>query len=282
VDDRSVTAGRWRATPVSWEVARSSDRCRDLDPASLRCEDSRSNSEPRDELFLSETRGAEACGVGAGVLSAPSRLPMRLVSVRSGASSCCGGAYIRAVSIFGLDAILSVACGVRSGCTGRLSIRSNIDPRLGAFETEGALTAGDLLSARELNDGRDDRDEFGEGADGRELNEGWNDRDEFGEGADGRELNEGWNDRDEFGEGADGRELNEGRNDRDEFDEGAEGRELNDPLRLDIRLVIEFPPPPRFVNDRDGAICDRFGADALGADRDTWLEPPLRPPAILP
>jgi hypothetical protein len=214
-------------------------------------------------LFLWETRGAEACGVGAGVLSAPRRLPTRLVSVRPGASSCCGGAYIRAVSISGLDAIRSVACGVRSGCTGRLSIRSNIDPRLGAFETEGVLRAGDLLSARELNDGRDDRDEFGDGADGRELNEGRNDRDEFGEGADGRELNEG-------------------RNDRDEFDEGAEGRELNDPLRLDIRLVIEFPPPPRFVNDRDGAICDRFGADALGADRDAWLEPPLRPPAILP
>ncbi len=135
-----------------------------------------------------------------------------------------------------LGAILSVARGVRSGCTDLLSIRSNTDPRLGALETEGALglgvagalpdrlgalTAGgllrttgacDLLSARGLNDG-------------------WNDRDGPGEGADGRELND-W-------------------------------------LRPDIDDPMLGPPPPRFPNDGDGAADDRLGAGALGADRDT-------------
>ena len=167
-----------------------------------------------------------------------------------------------------LGAILSVARGVRSGCADLLSIRSNTDPRLGALETEGALglgvagplpdrlgalTAGGLLRTT----GACDR------LSARGLNDGWNDRDGPGDGADIRGLGDGWNDRDGPGEGAD-------------------GRELNDWLRPDIDDPMLGPPPPRFPNDGDGPADDRLGAGALGADRDTWLEPPPPPPRLPP
>jgi hypothetical protein len=247
-DDRSVTDGPGRAVPASPVVIRSPDGrgcpvaatgplrvpldgCRVLDPVSLRCEDSRSNSEPRDGVLLSETLGAEACGV----LCAPIRLPM-LLPVRPGASIRCGGAYIRPVSTGALGAIRSVARGVRSAGADLLSIRSNIDPRLGAFDTEGALTRG--------ADGALNERLGALMAGGLLRTTGADDR------LSTRGLGAGWNDRDGLGAGAD-------------------GRELNDWLRLDIRLMIELPPPPRLLLMDGAAAGDRLGARALGADRDT-------------
>jgi len=135
--------------------------CAGLEAVSRRCVVMRSSNDRRDPPLPSETLGEDACGVGFVTLSAPIRLPMLLVPLELGGSTRRGCDTILEESILGLGDGAALGAGAlidgRDGLEDTLgadglglgvdgpdllSIRLNMDPRLGVLGVEGALGLG--------------------------------------------------------------------------------------------------------------------------------------------